>query len=359
MSIGDPNFMKHQSIDSSLSDKWRQIRLPNPLSRMTAELAITLGYNLPYKPFSRSQESPWTPAREASLDIQGIKIGLCEWGPLGGPVVLCFHGILDQALIWEPIAGQLTDAGFHVFAVDLRGHGRSDHAGPAGSYQLTDFIRDAVGVVDALGHGNLTVIGHSLGSVVASTLSRLRSNLVARLILIEPVLPGAPAERDVVQSVSNLIECSLTPPKHEVMPDQAHAIQRLRTALPAIAPDHAARLVSRGTVQHQGGYVWSWDPVLRLRTTLNLQGGPLQRDAYLDLLSGLDVATLTIHGSESTYNRAEDLAAEQKALQNAHYRTLVGGHNLIIDSPLALADCILNAIKPIKFAPMDADGTPP
>lgn len=356
MSIGDPNFMKHQSIDSSLSDKWRQIRLPNPLSRMTAELAITLGYSLPHKHPSQSQESPWTPAREASLDVQGIKIGLCEWGPLGGPAVLCFHGILDQALIWEPIAGQLADAGFHIIAVDLRGHGRSDHA-PAGSYQLTDFIRDAVGVIDALGHSNLTVIGHSLGSVVASALSRLRTNLVARLILIEPVLPGAPAERDVVQSVSNLIECSLTPPQHEVMPDQAHAIQRLRTALPTIAPGHAARLVSRGTVQHQGGCVWSWDPVLRPRTILNLQGGLLQRDAYLDLLSGLDVATLVIHGSESTYNRAEDLAAEQKALQKAHHRTLVGGHNLMIDSPLALADCILNTIKPIKFAPIGADDT--
>ncbi|WP_225323142.1 type I polyketide synthase [Synechococcus sp. RSCCF101] len=351
MSIGDPNFRKRQSIDPALADRWKQVRLPRPLESATAELAISLGYSLPNDPTSRQEPAASEPARESTLDVQGIRLGVCEWGPEDGPPVLCIHGILDQALVWEPIAGPLAEAGFHVIAVDLRGHGRSDHAGPGGTYQLTDFIRDAVGVVDTLALRDLTVIGHSLGSVVASTLTRLRSSVVRRLILVEPVLPGEPTERDVVQSVSSLVSSSLTPPQHEVMPDQDHARQRLRTALPSLAPQHAERLVARGTVSCQGGCIWSWDPVLRLRTTLNLQGGPLQREAYLDLLSGLEASTLAIHGSDSSFNRPEDLQAEQQALRHAEHVTLKGGHTLMIDAPAALSDCILSSLRSDANAP--------
>lgn len=43
--IGDPNIMKHKTIDSTLSDSWKNCHLPQQLSEKTLTLAQELGYS--------------------------------------------------------------------------------------------------------------------------------------------------------------------------------------------------------------------------------------------------------------------------------------------------------------------------
>ncbi|MFM7267671.1 MAG: alpha/beta fold hydrolase, partial [Cyanobium sp.] len=356
LSVGDPNFGRHKGIDASLAEAWRAVTLPWPLDPATQELARTYGYCLPREDAARGQatpvEPPATPApadrlperREAMLEVGGLRLCRCEWGPEDGPPVLCLHGLLDQGLIWEPLAAPLAAAGFRVIAPDLRGHGRSDHVGPGGSYQPLDFIGDLVGLVDQLLDRPFLLVGHSLGTVVASGLTSLREPLVERLVLIEPVLPGAAGSQNVRETVSTLVTYALEPPRHSVMPDRAAAAARLQRALPALDPALASRLVERVTVPQGEGWVWSWDAVLQTRMSLNLQSGPLHRTAYLQLLEGLRPPLTVFQGSSSAFNRPEDLSDLDRALSRAERRLIHGGHTLMIDNPGVLGAGLLQAL---------------
>ncbi|MFN9569723.1 MAG: alpha/beta fold hydrolase [Cyanobacteriota bacterium] len=351
LSVGDPNFSKHQAIDASLAVSWQTANLPRPLEAETVRLAESLGYSLPAPTASPSPAQParsgWRDPqrREEVLDLQGLRLSRCEWGPSDGPAILCWHGVLDQGLIWEPVAVPLAEAGFRVIAPDLRGHGRSDHVGAGGSYQILDFITDAVGLTDQLVDRPLLLIGHSLGSIVASGLASLRASLVTQLILIEPILPAPPSQTNPREAINTMVDYALAPPRHTPMPSLGAASERLRRALPALPAGFAERLAERATKPEGDGLIWRWDPMLQTRMSLTMQGGPLNREAYLQLLSDLVCPITLIQGDTSGFNRPEDQEALQAALPRAHKRLLAGGHNLLVDVPEELSAAVLEAVN--------------
>ncbi len=362
LSVGDPNFRRHRGIDASLAESWRRAELPWPLQASTARLAEGFGYTLPRESASvpvvptrpASQASgaglaapaatPPLAMREEFVEVGGLRLCRCEWGPEDGHPVLCLHGLLDQGLLWAPVAVQLAAAGFRVIAPDLRGHGRSDHVGPGGTYQILDFISDAVALVDRILDRPFTLIGHSLGTVVASGLASLREAMVERLVLIEPVLPSSATTDDVRDTVNTLVSYALEPPRHRVMPDRATAAARLRRAMASLSSGFAERLVERVTRQEGEGWVWRWDAVLQTRMSLNLQGGPLHRSAYLRLLEGLRPQLTVVQGETSAFNRPEDLQALRNAMPSARRLLLDGGHNLILDNPEDLGAALLQVL---------------
>jgi pimeloyl-ACP methyl ester carboxylesterase len=282
--------------------------------------------------------------REQMFTIRGLGLCLCEWGPEDGPPVLCLHGVLDQGLIWESVAAPLAGTGYRVMAPDLRGHGKSSHVGAGGSYQLLDFVADIVTLVDQMVERPMVVVGHSLGSVIATVLTGLRSHLVEQLILVEPVLPKAPQPENPLTGINTLIEYVSSPPIHIEMKDIQEAVERLRQALPCLTTDFAERLCRRSTVSSGKGLIWSWDPVLRSRTSLSMQNGPITREAYLNILSDIKQPITTIQGADSTFNRGEDLAALQLVLQHANRNVITGGHNLPVESPVEVVSIILDIL---------------
>ena len=104
-----------------------------------------------------------------------------EDGRPGGPAVLLIHGTAASAAWWDPVIPQLAGA-CRVIRVDLAGHGRS--AAPAGGYDIPAQARRAGAVLDRLGAGQVTAIGHSTGGYVATALAEQRPGQVAALALI-------------------------------------------------------------------------------------------------------------------------------------------------------------------------------
>ena len=351
LSVGDPNFTKHQGIDASLAETWQHAHLPRPLEPETALLARSLGYSLPEPTPSAPPSGQGSISvassepREEVVEVGGLSLQRCEWGPVDGPPVVCLHGVLDQGLIWEPVALPLAAAGFRVVAPDLRGHGRSAHVGAGGSYQILDFISDAVGLTDQLTERPMVLLGHSLGTIVASALASLRPSRVTRLLLIEPVLPAPSSEGNAREAVATMVDYALSPPRHTPMPDLAVATERLLRALPALSPAFAKRLAARATRPEGEGLIWRWDPILQTRMSLGMQGGPLNREAYLQMLSDLPCPITVIQGDASGFNRPEDLEALQGAMPKARRQLLAGGHNLLVEAPERLSATVLEALN--------------
>jgi polyhydroxyalkanoate synthase subunit PhaC len=98
----------------------------------------------------------------------------------GGPggtraPVLLVHGFGQNRYAWHlparSFANHLATAGFDVFNLDLRGHGRSRHFGAGRCGGVEDYVREdlpaAVEEVHALsGRRPVWVVGHSLGGLV-------------------------------------------------------------------------------------------------------------------------------------------------------------------------------------------------
>ncbi len=95
--------------------------------------------------------------------------------------VLLLHAGIADSRMWQPQVDVLRAAGYRVLAPDLRGFGHQVLEPAPFSY-----VRD----VEALLDGPTAVVGSSLGGRVALELAVLRPELVERLVLIAPGLPG-------------------------------------------------------------------------------------------------------------------------------------------------------------------------
>lgn len=118
------------------------------------------------------------------------------WGAPGGPRALLVHGLSSESGSWWRLADALVDDGWHVTAVDLRGHGTASRAD---SYALADYAGDLPR------EGWDLVLGHSLGGAV-SVLAAQGPGFASRLVLIDPVLevPAALWDETVADQVSEL-----------------------------------------------------------------------------------------------------------------------------------------------------------
>jgi 3-oxoadipate enol-lactonase len=104
-----------------------------------------------------------------------------EAGPAGAPRVLLIHGwALDSLAAWHRVIPYLT-GDLRVAAVDLRGHGKTDRV--RRRFSIDDLADDVAAVLAALGPGRFTVVGYSLGGLVAQALARRHPAGVERLIL--------------------------------------------------------------------------------------------------------------------------------------------------------------------------------
>ncbi|WP_043263357.1 alpha/beta fold hydrolase [Streptomyces sp. CT34] len=131
-------------------------------------------------------------------DVQKVQVGDVQlayrvWGQEDAPPAVLLHCLGEDGEDWRGVVGRL--AGTHrVFALDQRGHGRSDWPGEYGFARWRD---DAIGFVETLGLGRVTLIGHSLGATTALLLAAHRPDLVARLVVEEaaPPLPADPPQQ--------------------------------------------------------------------------------------------------------------------------------------------------------------------
>ena len=281
--------------------------------------------------------------REFYLNIRGLQLCLCAWGPEAGPLVLCLHGILEHGAAWEGVATGLANMGYRVVAPDQRGHGRSQHAGMGSSYQLLDYLGDVDAIARQLTHEPFTLVGHSIGSAIAATFAAARPEQVETLVLIEPVLPAEGNDHEAAQQLATHLNYLVSPPKHPVFADLKTAAARLRQKTPSMSEEFALKTARRLTESCEGGLCWRWDCWLQIRTGIGFSGTAFSRARYVKLLHQIQAPIALLYGDSSDFNKPEDLALQQASMPQAKRFVLSGGHNLPIDAPDALAAIIAEA----------------
>jgi acyl transferase domain-containing protein len=277
---------------------------------------------------------------ESFVEVRGMRLCVCAWGPPEGQPVLCLHGMLDHGASWERVGAALARRGLRVIAPDLRGHGRSEHVSRGSAYHLIDILGDIDGLVGSLGQCPLTLVGHSLGAALAGLIAIARPQRIARLVLVEP--PPLPAldGRQPIERLAQQLDSLAERPSHPTLPDVRAAAERLQRSMPALSEAWALRMAERLTEPVAGGVRWRWDATLRTRAGLVFDGAFTTAKAG-ELLSRLATPVVLIYGD------GEDSAAARApaafSLPGARRVSLHGGHALHIDAPEELAEWIAGA----------------
>lgn len=124
----------------------------------------------------------------------GTEIFVQEDGPMSGPAVLLVHGTGAWSEIWRQTIAALAKNGFRAVAMDLPPFGYSEKpTGPA-AYSRQYQARRIIGVLDALGIQQATLVGHSVGGRPTIEAALDAPTRIRNLVLVDPAL-GFAADR--------------------------------------------------------------------------------------------------------------------------------------------------------------------
>jgi pimeloyl-ACP methyl ester carboxylesterase len=101
----------------------------------------------------------------------------------GAPTLLLLHGVTRNGRDWEPLLPELTRH-WRVIVADHCGHGSSPRT--PGEYRVADYARHTAEFLRASVSERVTVMGHSLGAMVALWLAAECAPLVAAIVLEDP-----------------------------------------------------------------------------------------------------------------------------------------------------------------------------
>jgi pimeloyl-ACP methyl ester carboxylesterase len=115
--------------------------------------------------------------------VGDVELALAETGRGGRPLLLV-HGFTGAKEDFAPLMDRLAADGWHAVAPDLRGHGASDAPDDEAAYGLDVFTADVVALADALGWDRFTLVGHSMGGVVAQRVAVDHPDRLEGLVLM-------------------------------------------------------------------------------------------------------------------------------------------------------------------------------
>ena len=279
--------------------------------------------------------------REIEIVLPHLRLAACAWGDAALPPLLAVHGWLDNAASFERLAPLLCEH-FHIVAIDLAGHGRSQHR-PAGLwYHYLDYLGDVLTAADVLGWQRFTLLGHSLGGAIASMVAAAVPERIERLVLIEALGPMTLAAEQTLAHLRRSFHEGGQTGALRVFTDASEAINaRMRGNGPGLSRDAATVLIARGTKAVPGGLSWSSDPRLTLTSPVRYT-----EEQILAVLSGIAAPSLLVLADPSPPFLPREMIERRIAqVANIKVRRLRGSHHLHLEDPQPVAAAIAEFIS--------------
>ncbi|MGB9091266.1 MAG: alpha/beta hydrolase [Pseudomonas farsensis] len=272
------------------------------------------------------------PVEEVRLSLGHIELAAHLFGPHEGLPVIALHGWLDNANSFARLAPQLK--GLRIVALDLAGHGYSEHRPPGASYALADYAHDVLRVAEQLGWQRFALLGHSLGAVISVQLAGALPERVSHLALIDGVLPPTAAEQDPAERLGMALRAQLRleGKRKSVYATQAQGVEARMKGMVAVSREAAQLLAQRGLMPVPGGYSWRSDSRLTLPSPQRLSQA--QAMAFVKRVQCPACLVVAADGMLARHTQLlEQLPFEQVVLPGGHHLHLndEGGAALVAD----------------------------
>ena len=224
-----------------------------------------------------------------TIAINGLRLRYLEWGDAGAPPVVCVHGYTSSAEAFNAVARKFQDR-FRFIVADVRGHGETAWS-PNGAYQYADQAGDLAALVDTLGLDRFTLIGTSMGGIIAMAYAGAHAHRLRGLVLndIGPDAEGGS------QRITSMV--GARPDKFATL-DDAIAWRRQASPVTASRPPEDQRELALGVLRQDasGAWVWKMDPAYIQQ---RVKQGPPRRPDLWPVLAKIPCPTLVIWGTVS------------------------------------------------------------
>jgi len=259
------------------------------------------------------------PPSDGFVTANGLRFHYLERGSPANPPLLLLHGFGNQAHIWDPFAATVADR-YHVFALDSRGHGDTDHAAEYGDQLNAD---DTLAVCDALSLRRMTMIGFSMGAANAMIVISRQPALVERLVLVDRGPESDPRGRERMARAMSQARGTFTS-RDEALAYIRMANPRRSEELVEASLSHAFRELA------DGSYELKSDSKLRERF---IGGGGSGTDLWR-CMEAIRCPTLIIRGGDSDVLPPEVAERMLQMLPNARLEVVPNaGHTVMLDNP--------------------------
>jgi len=257
--------------------------------------------------------------RDRFIVINGLRLHYLEWGAAAAPPVVLLHGGSAHAHWWDRFAPAIAET-YRVLALDLRGHGDSEHAVPP-AYSIDDYARDLAAFLDAHPLDRIHLIGHSLGAMVATALAGQQPERLRSLVIVDSQLKITPAGARYMLRLRNF-------PQPEYR-DGQQAIERFRLLPTQTAADEQTlRQIATHSFRElpDGRWTFKFDRESMAHT---------EPQDLTSILPRLTCPILVVRGTHSTLLPPAALATLRVVAPQAEVAEIAAAHHhVMLDNPL-------------------------
>ncbi len=268
----------------------------------------------------------------------GITLVADEWNggadTAGHPTILMLHGGGQNRLSWKNTGQILADEGFHVIAMDSRGHGDSDRA-PGADYAVETLTADVMHVLDAIGRP-VMIIGASMGGLTGILAAhRAGPDKVSQLVLVD-VVPRF--EKGGSARIREFMMGNI---------DGFDTLEQAADAVAAYLPYRTKPRSPEGLKKNlrlrDGRWYWHWDPAFMTKPGDDPE---LRTEKFEHAAASLTIPVLLIRGKLSDVVSREGVQHFLTTVPNAEFVELPdAGHTAAGDDNDAFTEVVVNFVK--------------
>jgi len=249
------------------------------------------------------------------------------------PSILMLHGGGQNRFSWKNTGQILADSGFHVVALDTRGHGDSDRS-LTGNYTVETLCADTLQVIYQMGRP-IVLIGASMGGLTG-ILSAYEAGpeLITKLVLVD-VVPRY--EKDGSSRIRDFMFSGI---------DGFESLEQAADAVAAYLPHRTRPRSPEGLKKNlrlrDGRWYWHWDPAFLSKPS----DDPFAREDQLEHAAmNLQIPILLIRGKLSDVVSPEGVQDFLAKVPHAEFVELSeAGHTAAGDDNDAFTDTVVRFV---------------
>lgn len=263
-----------------------------------------------------------------------FKLAALAWGDEGDNPLLAIHGWLDNAASFLPLEPFLSN--FYTVALDLPGHGHSQHRGVGEFYLFLDYLGVIYDAVNQLGWDQFNLLGHSLGAGIASFYAALFPESVNKVALVEGLGPLSANAVDAPHSHRVALKqmARVTGDRRSIYTNIDRAIDA-RQVVGDLSRDAARLLVERNSEKIEEGITWRTDQKLKVRSPIYLT-----EDQVLTYLGEISCPVLLVRADSGYLHDRRNMSARYAKMKNLTIKDIPGGHHVHMEHPKAVAEIL-------------------